>query len=292
MRKYDLIISVAGWEDRFSAGLCRDMNRVSASRILLFVFNEYSQITVEKRDVVEKEALSLKVKYEEVNVEREPLELWKMIQESFSESLRGKSVLLNLSTMPREVIWWTCLRLEALECRISYSYYKPDRYASWLTLDTRQPRLLYQLSGLSSLGRPTCLLLLTGFDVDRAMHIIEYFEPVRVILGIQVGNQFENEARNIQKIRVLQERRREVLSFQLDAMSEDRGFAAMESAILQIHSDYNIIGASLGPKVSAIALYKLQRKYREIALAYAPSSQFNTEYSIGIGDMLEGNLSE
>lgn len=293
MEKIDLLISVAGWEERFSVGVCRDLRRFLVSTVLLFVFEDYKDLTADSRHSVEALASSLNTKYEEVEVTREPLELWERIHETLGEFLRGKSVLINLSTMPREVLWWTCFRLETCGCRISYVYYKPQSYASdWLTRETGQPRLLYQLSGVSSLGKPTCLLLMTGFDADRAAQIIEYFEPGLVILGSQVGTQFENEARNIQHNEVLLNRAREVRRFQLDAMSDDRGLSAMEEAILNIRSEYNIIGASLGPKVSALALYQLQRKFPEIALTYAPSREFNTQYSVGTGEALEGTFSE
>jgi hypothetical protein len=291
MQKFDLIISVAGWEERFSAGVCQDLNRVSATSILLYVFEDYMQLTQESRSKVGTVASSMNVEYREINVTRDAVELWKAIQTSLDNSLEDKSVLLNISTMPREVMWWICFRLEHLRCGISYVYYKPISYASdWLTRDTEQPRLLYQLSGVSSLGRPTCLLLLTGFDSDRAEQIIEYYEPELIILGSQIGTQFANDARNILQNSVLLKKARKVETFQLDAISEDRGFSAMERAILQARPEYNIIGASLGPKVSALALYQLQRKYPEIALTYAPSRQFNNNYSLGIGDLLEGTI--
>jgi hypothetical protein len=64
----------------------------------------------------------------------------------------------------------------------------------------------------------------------------------------------------------------------------------MDEAVFAALSDYNVVGTSLGPKVSALALYQLARKYKEIALAYAPSREFNPQYSSGIGEMLEGVL--
>ena len=188
-------------------------------------------------------------------------------------------------------MWWTCLRLENLGARFSYVYYKPGGYASdWLTRDTGQPRLVYQLSGISSLGKPTCLLLLTGFDMARAIQIIEFFEPALVIVGVQIVTQFENHTKIIKQSDSLRQRAREVRVFELDAMADDRGLVAMENATVGVRSEFNVVGASLGPKVSALALYQLARTHKEIALAYAPSREFNPHYSFGIGDMVEGTL--
>ena len=47
---------------------------------------------------------------------------------------------------------------------------------------------------------------------------------------------------------------------------------------------------SLGPKLSAIALYLLHRKYAGTSLVYAPSNEFNKDYSNGLGEAVTGML--
>ena len=51
-----------------------------------------------------------------------------------------------------------------------------------------------------------------------------------------------------------------------------------------------MIMSSLGPKPSAVALYKVCRKIPQVALVYAPSKEFNKEYSYGIGRKIVGKL--
>ena len=287
----DVVISVAGWEERFVKGLTNDLNRLRPSKVLIFVFEDYRELTNDNRLAISSLAKSLNVEYREIAVTRDPLNLWRAVGSALGPELSAMSILLNVSTMPREVMWWICLRLENLRSKFSYVYYKPGGYASdWLTRDTGQPRLVYQLSGISSLGKPTCLLLLTGFDMARAIQIIEFFEPALVIIGVQVGTQFDNHTKNIEQSESLRQRAREVRFFELDAMTSDRGLEAMDNAIAGIRSEFNIVGTSLGPKVSALALYQLARIHKDVALAYAPSREFNPKYSFGIGDMVEGTL--
>ena len=72
---------------------------------------------------------------------------------------------------------------------IQYVYYFPASYATeWLSRDTDRPRLVYQHSGISELGRDTCLLLLSGFDTDRAAQLLQFFERAAVVVGIQKGD--------------------------------------------------------------------------------------------------------
>ena len=50
--------------------------------------------------------------------------------------------------------------------------------------------------------------------------------------------------------------------------------------------------SSLGPKPSAIALYRLKKKYPQTSLAYTPSNEFNRDYSYGIGEKCTGQLEQ
>ncbi len=57
-----------------------------------------------------------------------------------------------------------------------------------------------------------------------------------------------------------------------------------------LDSAYNVIMSSLGPKLTAITLYKLHRENEARGLVYAPSNEFSLEYSSGIGPCFEGTL--
>ena len=79
-------------------------------------------------------------------------------------------------------------------------------------------------------------------------------------------------------------------AFELDAFAEDQGMGAIQEKLKQVDSSYNVIMSSLGPKLTAITLYRLQRQKQERGLVYAPSNQFSREYSNGIGPRFEGTL--
>jgi hypothetical protein len=107
---------------------------------------------------------------------------------------------------------------------------------------------------------------------------------------LQKGSQFRNEERNVQGGEKLRQIMRNLSTFEMDAYSEDHGFRAIVEKVKPILPDYNLIAASLGPKTSAIAMLRIATMFPEIALAYAPSRQFNTFYSSGIGDSIEGTI--
>jgi hypothetical protein len=149
---------------------------------------------------------------------------------------------------------------------------------------------VYQHSGIAKLGKPTALLLLNGFDTERAEQMIQFFEPHLLMVGLQHGKQFQNEERNLKRAERLGQLIRNIRTFEIDAYSTDHGFSAIVEQIKPLVAQYNIIAASLGPKTSAIAMFRVIAEFPEIALAYAPSRQFNLEYSSGIGDSIEGSV--
>jgi len=292
MNDTDVVVAVAGWEERFLSGLERDIDAHMPHQVILLIFEEYLEMTQQNRDALARKFKGRGITVQEATLRREPKEVWNTLRVTLSDSsMARKNVLLDVSTMPREVIWWSLKFLQASECSIRFVYHRPKSYShDWLTRDTGEPRLVYQCSGIARLGRPTGLLLLSGFDLDRARRMIQYFEPSIILLGIQIGQQFDNQIKNIDPSRALGERINLAKSFEVDAFGPDWGFQAMLDAVHPHLGTHNIIAASLGPKVSALSLFQLHSLYPEIALSYAPSRQFNPGYSRGIGDSIEGTV--
>ena len=172
-------------------------------------------------------------------------------------------------------------------CISSTKSYDPE----WLSRDPSRPRLVYKLSGVATLGRPICLIITTGFDPDRTRHLMWYYEPRTTLLGVQSGNQFDNQKQNIERHKdALNEEYAEfdVTEFPLDAYSEDHGESQLAHQIEQRYKTHNIVMTSLGPKLSAVALFRLHIKFPETALSYTPSHEFNRKYSTGISHSYSG----
>ena len=292
MRKTSAVIAVAGWEDRFELGLLRDLERRRPAELLIITFEEYSAITLEGRRRVFHAADDFGVTHREVIVTRDRRVLFERLQETFAlPEWRGHSVLVDISTMPREVIWWICSALKSVQCDLDYIYHQPETYpAEWITRDTDAPRLVYQHSGVSAFGKETALLLLSGFDVGRVLQLIQFFEPKLISIGLQEGAQFDNDARNVEPTRRELARISNKEFFGLDSFGADRGYSVLSQTVETLCAGYNLIAASLGPKPAAISLYRVHRAHPEMALAYAPSRQFNLKYSGGIGVALEGSI--
>ena len=150
-----------------------------------------------------------------------------------------------------------------------------------------------KLSGEMRFGSETVLCVLTGFDRERTYQLIRTFDPSVVLLGVQRGSQYENTERNIgshEDSEWLEGEGYSVEYFGVDAYSTDHGFADVVAQVGKYIKIANVLMASLGPKLSSIALFRVQRMYPTTGLVYAPSGEYNTDYSIGIGETIIGEL--
>ena len=78
----------------------------------------------------------------------------------------------------------------------------------------------------------------------------------------------------------------------MNAFAEDCGLDCIRQQLDSLESKHNIILGSLGPKLTAVSLFCLQRKNPDIGLVYAPAREFNERYSFGIGDTYRGTIDQ
>jgi hypothetical protein len=103
-----------------------------------------------------------------------------------------------------------------------------------------------------------------------------------VLLAAQTGSQLMNIERNLDKKKEQFKCPEDMLQcFFVDVLSEDHGYSAIEDILSLYKYTQNIIMASLGPKLGALALFKMNISNREYALVYTPANEYNDTYSSG-----------
>lgn len=293
MHEIHRLITVASWEQRFLLGTLATLEKHSTiSKMDMFYYRDYSLWSKYNRDKVEEicKDKNILLTTHELSFD-DPVLNWRTLELVVNESYEQLGPLVDITTMPRDTIWSIFYFLQERVKYASYVYYKPETYnKDWLSRDPGRPRLAFRMSGIASLGDPTLLLIATGFDVERTEQLINYFEPKKIILCIQQGNQFENIKLNLQRHEQIRSIHNDVITLEVDSYSEDHGYGIYESALREHSLGFNVVLSSLGPKTSSIALYRLAMLNPEMALVYAPSNQFNLDYSLGLGEASEGTL--
>ena len=282
---YDTLIAVTSWEDRFNMGIKYFLENNSVKCVILLNFIEYKDYTKNNTDILREEFNTNGIKCSLVQlVYNDTKGNWGLIKDKIND-LTG-SLIIDISTMPRDIIYFSLYHAEKSEKinDLFCIYNCPEGYSKekWLTSDPYKPYLIYNMSGIYEMGRETIIIILTGFDMKRVEQLLNYYEPERVYLGLQTGDQYENNIRNAEQYIEFFKTSLKIEHFDLDAYKEkDYGLNRIEE-LMKTNKNTNVIAASLGPKPSSLALFQLNKKYPEIGLIHVPVAKFNMNYSYGL----------
>lgn len=288
MSKMDFYITTSGWEDRSFLSADSTFKKHSIGNTIVFYTEEYQEKTAKNFSKIKQLSNNNNAQFTEVQLILSDHKLkWQKILKCL-ERVRNATVLLDITTMPRDIIWYVLHFLMGKNCEISVIYGSPKKYGDWLSKDPGKPILLYNHSGITKLENQTALLIVSGFDVERASQLIQYYEPKKTYLALQSGEKYENHKKNIEKNIKYLSGLCEIESFQFDSFSNDGGYRELVDKTHGFVHKYNVIASSLGPKPSAVALFRLNLKFPEIALCYVPSTTYNTEdYTSGLESILD-----
>ena len=278
------------WEDRSLLGFKQNCDDVKTNKVIALrkeqPINEY-----EISDCIDKISsicTQQAIVYEEVIWKENPIENSEQLNCCLSKLGANDIVYIDITTMPRDIIWTLLFFLNQRPNHVLIRYYQPKSYhGSWLSKEPYSPRLLLKHSGIIELGKPQCVVIITGFDEERTRQIVSKFEPQKVVLCIQRGEQFNNNDRNEASIHELICKNigvPDISSVGIDCYGADFGKKTIDDLLSSL-SAYNVIIASFGPKPSAIGVYMSYEDHPEIALCYVPCKEYNKEYCKGIGGL-------
>ena len=299
MNKRTIYISTASWEPRFLEGARRIIGEGGCSVALCFWFEEYDIRTSENRKAFESEFTHLNPRMEPLRliphvqpatqrpIDKSENALWNRIFKIISEHVSDvDSFVFDITTTPRETLWIVLDLLTELKLNGTLVYHRAARHGEWCGGEPCSPHIVPKLGGISHLDQPTKLLVLTGFDEARSEQFITHYEPTETVILLQKGSVEEDPERNQKPHRDRFENRHGCFMEELNSFSPDWGYEALKQASGRIVSGANLILASVGPKTSACALYRLHRTIENSALVYAPCRDYNLDYSEGIGETL------
>lgn len=277
------LIIFASWEDRFLLGLENNLSKFEKiDRTCVFYYAEYRDMTESNRvaisDFGPKEMVELRA--------ADPVFSWKVCVQTVRElSESSAELLVDFSTMPREIMWYILWEAREANAALECLYYSPDDYgAGWLSRDPRAPRMAFKLSGLADPSKRTALLVTTGYDIQRVWRLVHWCEPERLMVGVQKGGRFERSKD------VMRDARQEFGKtagwevFGLDAFSDDFGESKIVDRLETVSKTHNVMLASMGVKLTALSLYKIQQRDDSMGLVYAPAGEYSESYSKGIGE--------
>lgn len=280
------------WEDRSFLGFERDLEASLFDKVILFEnsapINSERIITIVEQ--IERKCQVKKVECEKISLEFGNASLWGELKKLSDSINSNDNVKLDICTMSRNLIWALLFFLKEKMKDVGIVYHQPLFYSNdWLSRDAEFPRLLFKHSGIVSIEKQTLLVIVTGFDSERTKQLVYFYNPSKVILLIQEPNKFDSNVRNTPQVHADECVKMGVKTEyeMIDCYGGDWGYETIEKVISENLPNYNIIVSSLGPKPSAVSVYRAYLKYPEIALTYIPCKEYNVNYCEGIGDSLD-----
>ena len=289
-----VLLAFASWEDRFVGGVLEDLDLLPSAQLLVFYYSSYSAQTDQPRRQLQAECSVRGLGYDEVELDPDrPQYNLRLLDAAINGLGPTSPFVVDISTMPREIIWSIFWLSEDRQGSLRYRYYSPAGYSEqWLSRDPGRPRLVHKLSGIALPQAKTALLVAVGYDVQRVWQLIRFFEPSKLIIALQTNSPFPaNDGimqRYVEELRVGEA----CSTFEIDAFEDDHGYRSIEARLADLVDDHNVVLSSLGPKLTAVSLYRIHRRWPQVGLVYAPANQFNIEYSRGIGALFEGVLKQ
>lgn len=287
MTKFDLLISCASWEERFVESLNYHNKNSDVDKVLILGIEEFFD-SYPEQNTFAKHFTDFTERCLETDLILVPafddVKIWSCLESVFSKhEIRNKRILLDVSTMPRYLIWYVLHFLDLNQNFVEFIYFSPESYedCDWLTEEAMTPRLILKHSGIYLPNRNSVLIIQTGFDIERVSQLINTFEPERVFLGVQQGEQLNNMVKNInlykEKLNY-----QEVEYFAVDAFSGNHGYDEIKNIVTTKKEEKNVLMASFGPKLVSIEMFKLNQEFPEIGLVDVPVKKYNKKYSHGI----------
>jgi hypothetical protein len=278
-----ILVAPAGWEDRYLDGVKHDIGEFEPNRIVIPYSQQYRTRTESIREELHEFARSQGVEYREHQHNYgDSAKLYLSLYEAYCKDIEKTStVRFNATTSPRDLIWYYLYFLSIDTIPTEFSYFRPASYPdTYLSRDARSPVLVIKRSGIAYPDRPTCILALAGYDSERLWQLERSFEPKTMIIGVQTGEQLDNKTRKISR-ELLQNKG--VHDFDFDGYDVSlRAVDKLIDELSKLQEPHNIIATSLGPKPSALTLFRLTQRMPEVGLTYIPSADYSARYSEGI----------
>ena len=288
VRHYDMLICGAGFEERCLA-VTSSINKDAIDVAIVCRYNGYAQLSENNNN---KLLESLGSKAIAVSLDKDlPLANYDTLHDIIFEK-QPKSVLVDISTFTRETILIALMLFKQevfKDIDVTLCYVPADRYSAsesdsvndiWLSKGVNEIRTILGYAGAFTSLKKTLLIVLVGFEKERAEILINRFEADKLYLGYVPPLESHNEALseiNIANFTRLVSIIGECNTFEFSCRYLDRTYDALKDIIETNKEEYNIIISPMNNKLSTLAVANVAFEYPEVQVCYASTNQYNTE---------------
>lgn len=201
-------------------------------------------------------------------------------------SILGKPVLVDTTAFTHEGLLILLHSLAALEGHVQvfllYAHAQDYSVGSasedkWLSKGVASVRSVVGFSGFFSPSKKLHLVILSGFEHERALELIRRTEPSIVSLGIphpDLSDSTAHDTTTIDRVRIIQTLVREAMVFYFDPRNP---FSTRDVLLAHCrkYPTFNTTIAALNTKVSTVGVAMAALENGDIQVCYAPALLYN-----------------
>lgn len=195
-----------------------------------------------------------------------------------------RTVTIDATTFNREALLLVCGLLASLNPRpqIRVLYTSPQKHGEWLSRGVRKVRNVVGFAGTRDPQLPTALVLLSGFEGERALKIVDEHEPSKLFVGVgDPPTSGEFLSRNLSEQQLMLARQ-DVQKFVFPASDLAGAYESVSSIVRSCDDKFNVVIAPMSTKLSTLAVLRLAVERPEVQVTYCVPGEYNTvDYSSG-----------
>lgn len=216
---------------------------------------------------------------------------------SLAESCQMKRVFIDITTFTHEtlLILLAILREKFSDIQVvcgyvnakEYSYDCEDQKDKWLSRGIGEIRSVLGYPGVLKPSKKNLLMVIVGYEYERAVRIIETIEPDFLSLGYGLASDATTEKNRganqhyTQLVKQMATYYDEIQDFQVPCNDPYRAYKSIREQVEHIGSDKNIIIVPMNNKISTIGAALVAFEKPEIQICYANALVYNySAYSI------------
>ncbi len=283
--RFDYFICSSSFEER-CVTLASTISKKLIDKVIICHFENNYEISDER--FVQLKELFLEKKPEiEILKKHQPLKNFDAFYKWFDTFKKKSLVAIDITTFTREnllmLLRIAFLKKDDFEFHLFYT--PSDHYSIndinkeiWLSKGVKEIRSVFTYPGDFSPLKKFLLIILTGFEYERAQTLIDIYEPTKLILGkaSKINSINAELARiNEENFNHLQIMNSGSDTFEFSCINLEETIHTVKDQISVYRNDYNIVIAPMNNKLSSLAIGLVAIEDSTVQVCYASTNQYN-----------------
>lgn len=271
LKKYDLFICSAGYEDRTMAGLKALCSRTKIKNSIIN-FYEVEEFDLQKAN--EKNIIKIKKLLKKLGNDSplvlitNPTNLTKF-EETINTCIKNsETILVDITSFTRLFLYSLLSCLKEHSSKVHFVYSEPRDYTHNLSHGLEEIIIHPSFSGIPNQSKKILMILFLGWEIKRAEYVVKEFDPDKLITVVEESHDLKRDYWNRITVNYAKKLIQDSPSEIVQALNPTETLIKLESLYKQYSSDYDFCIMNIGPKPQCLAICEFAFKHQDVQILY------------------------